>query len=181
MTTPAAVLDLPPLLVVLDNVDPLCMKTDEAVATTVDSSVVVLDVKEKSEKAMLPSSLKEPTLASSEITAQSKLTSLERGLGSQRPLQADTEVKGEFQMSLKGPSQTLETLKDSSASKEDTQESAMARPKIKARTLSCAVALEVKEDSQEEVSVQSRFVITIKCCIWQCRNFENCLFMIPLF
>ncbi|KAK2845569.1 hypothetical protein Q7C36_010423 [Tachysurus vachellii] len=155
VTTAATVLDLPPPLVVLDNVDALCMKTDEAVATTVDTSVVVLDVKEKSEKAMLPSSLKEPRLASPEITAQSKLTSLGRGLGSQRHLQADTEVKGEFQMSLKGSSETLETIKDSSASKEDTQESAMARPKIKARTQSCAVALEVKEDSQEEVSVQS--------------------------
>ncbi|XP_060740266.1 uncharacterized protein LOC132855383 [Tachysurus vachellii] len=155
VTTVAAVLDLPPPLVVLDNVDALCMKTDEAVATTVDTSVVVLDVKEKSEKAMLPSSLKEPRLASPEITAQSKLTSLGRGLGSQRHLQADTEVKGEFQMSLKGSSETLETIKDSSASKEDTQESAMARSKIKARTQSCAVALEVKEDSQEEVSVQS--------------------------
>ncbi|XP_047675083.1 transcription factor TFIIIB component B'' homolog isoform X2 [Tachysurus fulvidraco] len=155
VTTAAAVLDLPPPLVVLDNVDPLCMKTDEAVATTVDTSVVVLDVKEKSEKAMLPSLLKEPRLASSKITAQSKLTSLGRGSGSPRPLQADTEVKGEFQMSLKGPSQTLETLKDSSASKEDTQEPAMARPKIKAGTQSGAVALEVKEDSQKEVSVQS--------------------------
>ncbi|KAK3539017.1 hypothetical protein QTP86_023621 [Hemibagrus guttatus] len=168
MTTAAAVLDAPPSQVVLENVEPLCMKPDAPVtqetvtteATTVDTSLVVSDVLEEFEKAMLPCLLKEPGLASSEITAQSKLTSIGAELGSQRPLPAVTDMKGEFQTSLEGPSQTLETLQDSSESKEDTQESAMASPEIKAS--SYAVALEAQEDSQEEVSVQSRFVMAIK-------------------
>lgn len=164
--TEAAVLDAAPSQVVLENVEPLCMKRDspetqETVtteATTVDTSLVVSDVLEESEKAM-PCLIKEPELASSELAAQSKQTSIGPEFGSQKPLPAVTDMKGEFQTSLEEPSQTLQV---SSESKEDTQESAMASPEIKAK--SCAVALEAQEDSQEDVSVQSRFVITIKSC-----------------
>lgn len=165
--TEAAVLDAAPSQVILENVEPLCMKRDspetqETVtteATTVDTSLVVSDVLEESEKAMQPCLIKERGLASSELAAQSKQTSIGPEFGPQKPLPAVTDMKGEFQTSLEGPSQTLQV---SSESKEDTQESAMASPEIKAK--SSAVALEAQEDSQEDVSVQSRFVITIKSC-----------------
>ncbi|MCI4392707.1 hypothetical protein PGIGA_G00148940 [Pangasianodon gigas] len=153
-----------PPLVVLDNVDPICMKPDAPMTqetittetTALGTSLLVSDIMEESEKAMLPTLLKESALASSEIIAQSKLTPTGSGLGSHRSLQAAPEVKGELQKSLAGPSQTLETLQDSSEIEEGTQESALASPEIKARTQGCAVAPEVKEDSQEEVSVESR-------------------------
>lgn len=155
-----------PLLAVLDNIDPIWMKpgapmTQETVTieTTLGTSLVVSDAMEESEKTILPILLKESELASSEITAQSKLTQKTGSrLGSHRSLQANPEVKGELQMSLEGPSQTLETLHGSSEMKEDTQESALASPEIM-----CVVSSEVKDDSQEEMSVQSRFVITVKC------------------
>ncbi|MCJ8746931.1 hypothetical protein PDJAM_G00147480 [Pangasius djambal] len=164
VTTVATVLEDSPPLGVLDKVDPLCMKPDAPMnqetvtteTTTLGTSLVVSDVMEESEKAMLPTLLKESALASSEITAQSKLTPTGSGLGSHRSLQAAPEVKGELQKSLAGPSQTLETLQDSSEFEEGTEESAMASPEIKVRMQGCAVAPEVKEDSQEEVSVQSR-------------------------
>ncbi|XP_034155230.2 transcription factor TFIIIB component B'' homolog isoform X1 [Pangasianodon hypophthalmus] len=164
VTTVATVLEGSPPLVVLDNVEPICMKPDAPMTqetittetTTLGTSLVVSDIMEESEKAMLPTLLKESALASSEITAQSKLTPAGSGLGSHRSLQAAPEVKGEFQKSLSGPSQTLETLQDSSEIEEGTQESALASSEIKVRTQGCAVAPEVKEDSQEEVSVQSR-------------------------
>ncbi|XP_053466823.1 uncharacterized protein LOC128599329 isoform X2 [Ictalurus furcatus] len=144
----------------MDNVDPICMKPDSPMiqqtvtteTTTLASSLVLSDVMEESEKSMLPTLLKEPALDSSEITAQSKLTPTGSGLGSQMSLQATPAVAGELQTSLAGPSQTLETLHDSSESKEDTQESAMVSSEIKLRLQGSA---EVKEDSQEEVSVQS--------------------------
>lgn len=168
MTAVAKVLEGSPPLVVLDNVDPICMKPDSPMTqqtvttetTTLASSLVLSDVMEESEKSMLPTLLKEPALDSSEITAQSKLTPTGSGLGSQMSLQTTPAVAGELQTSLAGPLQTLETLHDSSESKEDTQESAMASSEIKLRLQGSA---EVKEDSQEEVSVQSRLVITIKC------------------
>lgn len=158
------VLEDSPALVVLDNADPICMKLDahmtqERVSvetTTLGTSLVVLDVMEESEKARLPILLKKPTLASSKITVKSELTPTGSML-------ATPEVKGELQTSLEGPWQTLEKLQRSSDSKEDTQDqpSAMARPEIKTGLQGCAVAPRVKEDSQEQVSAQSRFVI--KC------------------
>lgn len=173
VTAVATVLESSPPLVVLDNVDPICIKpkatlTQEPVSTeitTLGTSLVGSDVMEEPKKAMLPTLLKESALASSEITEKSKLTPTRSGLGSQRSLQTTPEVKRELHTSLEGPETfTLETFQGSSESKEDTQESAMASPETKATMQDCLIAPESKEDSQEEVSVQTRFVITIKCC-----------------
>lgn len=152
---------------------PVIQETVTCETTTLGTSLVVSDVMEESEKTMLPALLKESVLASSEITAQSKLTPVGSGLGSPRSLQATPEVKGELQKSLEGPSETLGTLQSSSESKEGTQESAVASSEIKARTQGCAVVPEVEEEFQEEVSVQSRFVITIKCCEGKCRKISK--------
>lgn len=123
--------------------------TRETVCTetaTLGTSLVVSDEVEESEKVIL---LKEPDVASSEITAQSKLTPTRSGLGSERSLQATSE--GKLQTSLEGPPQIFETLQGSSESKEDAQDSAMA-----------STELEGKEDSHDDGSVQARFVNTMK-------------------
>lgn len=176
VTTEAAVLEDSPPLVVLDNVEPIGMKLDAPVTqetitsetTTLGTSLVVSDVLEESEKTVPPALLKDTVSASSEIAAQSKLTSVGSGLESPRSLQATLEAKGESQTSLEEPSQTMETLQSSSESQESTPESAEASSEIKARTQGCAVVPEIEEEFQEEVSVQSRFVITIKCCEEKC-------------
>lgn len=142
----------------LGNVYPVCIKPDAPVTqetvcietSTLGTSLIVSDVAEESEKAILPCLLQEPELASSEITAQSNLTPTGSGLGSETSLKAISEGKEELLTSLEG--HFLETLQGSSESNADAQVSVLASPEM-----------EIKEDLQEEVSVQSRYVNTIKC------------------
>ncbi|XP_046698203.1 uncharacterized protein LOC124380927 [Silurus meridionalis] len=149
----------PPL--VDDNVDPFCKNPDTPMAqetTTSEpishgTSLVISNVMEQSEKYMPPILPKESAPASSEITPYSKPTPIESELGSLRSLQATQEPKEELQTSLEG--QTWDTLHDLSENIKGTQESLIASPEVKVRMQGCAVAPELKEDFQEDVSVQA--------------------------